>query len=152
MPKKSKAALLNSAQNLIEIKLYYTWKKNKKGYERLVILEDKEAEKRLADETKKDEVDSIVTKWRNITWREQNDLLKQTTKADTVTGGVDIDYNTYRDRRIKTCLVSWDITNDDGNPVKVTPDVIDRMDAEIVASLVDRYEQAISYDEEEEKK
>ncbi len=146
-------SVFNVGKNLIDVTLYYTFKKNKAGNSNLIILDEVKAKKMLEDEKKKADVNILQTKWRNVTWKEQNDLVKATTKHNPMNNGrVDVDYGLYRDLRIKTCLVRWDAKDENNQDIPVTKENIENMDSVIVTALVDRYETAITPDDEEEKK
>jgi hypothetical protein len=136
--------------NLVEIKLYYTFK-DKNGSNLLIVLSDEKAEEMLNDEEKKESVDVLVTKWSTMNWREQNaSVEKAYSKTNSLTGEKTFDHISYRDTIIKSCLKQWDIKVN-GQAVPVTPDAIDNLPGDIVMSLYAKYEKVLDYTEEELK-
>jgi len=135
-------------ENLIEIKLYYTFKK--KGNSKiLLILEDEKAEKMLADEDKKAEVEFLTTYWSIMNWNEQNSSVNHAySRTNEQTGEKIFDHVAYRDIIIKSCLKKWDIAVD-GQAVPVTPDAINRLPGDIVMGIYSKYEKELDYSEEE---
>jgi hypothetical protein len=134
--------------NLVEIKLYYTFKE-KGNSKLLVVLTDEKAEELLKNEEKKDKVEALTTKWSVMSWNDQNvSVEKAYSKSNRVTGEKEFDHVTYRDSIIKSCLKQWDIVVN-GQPVPVTPGAIDKLPGEIVMSLYSQYEKMLDYSEEE---
>jgi len=144
-------SLLDDTPELIEIRLYYHYKTNDAGVRIVRALDDEQAEKMLEDELQKNEVQSINTRWKQANWREQNQLLKSCQKTNPTTGLAEIEWAAYRDTRIKSMLVEWDL-EDGGRPVPLNPEMIDRLPADIVLKLFDKYEEATGLDKEEEEK
>lgn len=147
-------SLLNANQN-IHIPLYYTEKKSDKGFVKIVVLDDDKAQEMIEDDETKGDVQVLNTQWKTLTWKEQNDITKQSLKdsgpgfADS---GVNIDGFLYRDLRIKHCLKDWDLTDDDGQEIPCTPEKIDDLPSEVVFSLVSKYDDIVLLGEDEEKK
>ena len=136
--------------NLVEIKLYYTFK-DKNGSNLLIVLSDEKAEEMLKDEEKKDSVEVLITKWSTMNWREQNVSVERAySKTNALTGEKAFDHISYRDAIIKSCLKQWDIMVK-GQAVPVTPDAIDNLPGDVVMSLYSRYEKVLDYTEEELK-
>ena len=136
--------------NLVEIKLYYTFRE-KNGSKFLVILKDDKAEEMLKDESKKDSVEVLNTKWSVMSWREQNAVVEYAyAKSNSVTGEKVFNHITYRDKIIKSCLKQWDIIVN-GQTAPVTPEAIDRLPGDIVIELYTRYEKLLDYTEDELK-
>ena len=134
--------------NLVEIKLYYTFKE-KAGAKILAVLTDEKAEEMLQNEETKGKVELLTTQWSVMNWREQNMTVEHAyAKANPMTGEKVFDHVSYRDTIIKTCLKQWDILVN-GQPVPVTPDAIDKLPSEIVMGLYSRYEKVLDYTEEE---
>lgn len=134
--------------NLVEIKIYYTFRE-KNGSKFLVILKDDKAQEMLKDESKKDSVEALITKWSVMSWKEQNAVVECAyAKSNSLTGEKVFDHITYRDKIIKSCLRQWDIVVN-GQTVPVTPDGIDRLPGDIVIELYTRYEKLLDYTEEE---
>lgn len=134
--------------NLVEIKLYYTFKE-KCNSKILVVLTDKKAEKMLEDEDQKKEVESLTTQWSIMNWREQNiSVDKAYSKSNNITGEKVFDHIAYRDTIIKSCLKKWD-AKANGQDVPVTPEAIDMLPGDIVMALYAQYEKMLDYTEDE---
>ena len=136
--------------NLIEIKLYYTFKK-KGNSQILIVLDDEKAQKMLEDEKTATEVNTLVTQWSIMNWSEQNNSVRIAyNRINEMTGEKIFDHIGYRDSIIKSCLKAWDILID-GQPAHVTPEAIDSLPGDIVISLFDKYEKMLNYSEDELK-
>ncbi len=145
---------LLSTSNIVKIKLYYEIKKLSSGAEKIIIFEDDEAKKLMEseDEAIKKRVQVLNTGWRSLTWKEQNDITKESMYYDHNQGMQDVDYFSYRDQRIKKCLKSWDLKDDQGRPQPCDAERIDQLPAEVVFALVNKYDSAVTLDEEERGK
>ena len=136
--------------NLVEIKLYYTFKE-KGNSKLLVVLKDEKAEKMLEDDGQKDKVELLTTNWSIMNWKEQNISVERAySKSNNLTGEKIFDHISYRDSIIKSCLKQWD-AKANGQPVPVTPEAIDRLPGDIVMGLYSKYEKTLDYTEEELK-
>ena len=134
--------------NLVEIKLYYTFKE-KDNSKLLIVLTDEKAEEMLKDEDQKDKVESLSTKWSVMNWKEQNiSVEKAYSKTNNLTGEKIFDHIAYRDSIIKSCLKQWD-AKANGQDVPVTPEAIDMLPGDIVMSLYSQYEKVLDYTEAE---
>ena len=134
--------------DLMEIKLYYKYVKVGNG-KKLVILDEKKAEKMLTDEEKAKEVEVLETQWSIVNWKEQNEVMNMSSQAaDPVTGEKQFNFLIYRDAIIKRCLRSWNLTMNE-KPVPVTPEAIDKLPGPVVVSLYQKFEKYIEFDEEE---
>lgn len=186
---------LLTSNKLIDIKVYYKLIK-KDGFEKVKVLEDKEAEEAIFENEKlkrefeakqKDEetennkegeessaenqakskpkpknekfvldpnkqIHILNTKWKEITWKEQNDILAECRSMNQFTGLQDIDHLKFRDQRIKMCLKEWDLKDDAGNNVPCHPEIIEQLPFDVVFALVNKFDKLINLDEEEEKK
>lgn len=169
-------SLLNT-NKLISIKLYYQLI-NKDGYERIKVLKDEDAivkitenendkrqfeskaleEAKEGDDPKKfvlnpnKEVHILNTKWKEISWKEQNDILNQCKSTNQLTGLPDIDNLKFRDQRIKSCLKEWDLKDDAGQLIPCHPEIIEQLPFEVIFALVQKFDSLINLDDEEEKK
>lgn len=175
---------LLSSSKLIDIRLYYQLIK-KDGHERIKVLKDDEAEKKIAknEEDRKqfyskieeeiknnlketnddarnkkfilnpsDEVHILNTKWKEIAWKEQNQILAECRSVNQFSGLLEVDHLKFRDKKVKTCLKNWDLKDDMGNAIPCTPEIIDQLSFEVVFSLVNKFDSIINLDDEEEKK
>ncbi len=140
-------SLLDSP-DLIEIKLYYKHVKKGKS-RRLVILEDENINKLLLDPEKSKGIETLVTQWSMVNWKEQNDVMSLSSKVvNPQTGEKQFDFLLYRDAIIKRCLRSWDLT-ENGAPVAVSPEAIDKLPGPVVINLYQKFEQTLEYSEED---
>jgi len=134
----------------IEIKLYYKYI-TVKGSKKLTIVENNKAEELLKDEKKSKEIEVLVTGWKMLTWKEQNEvteLSSQTINAQT--GEKQFSYLIYRDSIVKKCLKTWNLTMNE-KPVPVSDDMIDKLPGLVVYDLYEKFERVIDYNEEELK-
>ena len=135
--------------NFVEIKLYYVLKKVN-GINRLIIVEDSKAEKMLENEIERKSVQILNTRWKPLTWKEQNEVMKLSSQIDATTGESQFDFVAYRDAIIKKCLKEWD-ARENGQVVPVTPQKIDSLPATVATSLFKKFEEISTYTEEEIK-
>jgi hypothetical protein len=142
--------LISPEPEKIEIELYYKEKKINNGGSVIIVIDDEDAEKMLQDEEKKDKVKKLKTQWKILDWQHQNRITAES-RVFTPEGLQDIDPIKYRDLRIKSGLIGWDIKYNDKD-VPVTPEMIDKLPPQVVFALVQKYDQATTIDEEEAKK
>lgn len=144
-------------EEYVDIAIYYKVSPKNNA---ITVLEEEEALALIDKEKDVPEKDKTVcilnTKWKQARWREQNDIMNTSQKVDHMTGQPSFDFILYRDRRIKTLLVEWDITtkDDSGNEhtVPVSEELIDRLPVEIVTSLYAEYEKKSGLTADEEGK
>lgn len=138
---------IRSAQELEE------WKKIK-GYK---TQEEFDQEKSLAGSQEKSPgmpvkaspdpnkvIQSIVTGWRRMTWKDQNVIFSRCLKTIPGADGnmhTELDTIQYRDLKLKTCLKKWDLKDEQGKEVPVTEDVIDILTPEVAQELINNFEQ-----------
>ena len=103
----------------------------------------------LKDESKKDSVESLTTKWSVMSWKEQNSVVESAySKSNAMTGEKVFNHIIYRDKIIKSCLKQWDIVVK-GQGVPVTPQAIDSLPGDIVIELYSNYEKLLDYTDDE---
>ncbi len=135
-------------EGLVEIELYYKFKKIKSG-KKLLIIEDEKAKKLIKDGDK--EIEKISTKWRILNWEEQNKVSdKSVQNINPATGQRQFNHILYRDTIIKTCLKEWDLTINE-KPVPVTPELINKLPGPVIMELYNKFESVMDYTEEEIK-
>lgn len=133
-------------ENLVEIKLYYTFRE-KNNSKILKVLKKEKAEEMLKDE--KNKVELLITQWSVMNWREQNISVDRAySKSNPMNGEKVFDHIAYRDTIIKSCLKQWDIVIE-GKPIPVTPEAIDKLPGDVVMALYAQYESLLDYTEEE---
>lgn len=136
----------------VHIPLYYIEKKTKGGTTKPVVLEEKKAKEMLEDPKQKDKVQILNTHWKVLNWRDQNSITNQAMFYDEEQRSQDINPFKYRDLRIKSCLVAWDMKDEEGNDIEVNEENIDSLPAEIVFALVFAYDTLATIEDDEEKK
>ncbi len=143
-------SLLDADIDMFKINLYYKFVEISSG-KKLIILEDKEAERQIEDKKEGVVIEKLVTNWRILNWKEQNDVISSSYKGlNQNIIDKQFDFIVYRDAIIKRCLKSWDMVIDE-NPVPLTPDTIDRLPGPVVLALYEKFEKVIDYSEEEVK-
>lgn len=85
----------------------------------------------------------ISTQWKIMSWKDQNDLLSKaiaySTRPDgSVTG--DIDGVKYRDIKLKMNLKGWSLTDEEGQPVVITNQVIDDLHPAVAREMLSSYD------------
>jgi len=144
--------LLDAGDNFINIRIYYTYIENDYG-KKVAVIDDKKAEEMLEKEGEKEKIHILETKWKQLSWKEQNTIMNKSTQiTDAATGQFNFNLYGYQDSRVKSCLKEWNLKDDKGTIVQVTPENIDRLPADIVSVLLEKYESAVSISKEEEKK
>ena len=93
----------------------------------------------------------LKTQWKVLSWKEQTDITRESSYYNSQESFNDLDIWKFRDLRIKSCLVSWDLKDDHGNPIPVERNIIDQLPADVVLSLVSKYDTAISLTDDESK-
>jgi len=139
-------SLLN--EDVIKIKLYYKYEKRKNG-NRLVVLSDDKAEELMKDDKKKEGIEVLNTEWRSLNWEDHNKVLDTATMAaDPATGVRGFNTVKYRDAIVKNCLKAWDL-KDNNASVPVTQQNINKLPAQIIISLYDKFDVILNYTEQE---
>ena len=136
-------------ENIIEIKMYYKYSEVM-GTKKLAILEDEKAKELLKDPEKAKEIKSITTKWKVVSWREQNEIMDAASKSVGPGGERQFNFLVYRDAMIKRCLKEWDLTHNE-KPVPVSEQAIDSLPGPVVVDLYQKFERILDYTEEELK-
>lgn len=93
----------------------------------------------------------LTTQWKILSWKQQTDITRESAYFNRQEAFQDLDIWKFRDLRIKACMVSWDLKDDNNQPIPVKPDVIDQLPADVVLSLVSKYDTAVSLNDEESK-
>lgn len=124
-------------------------------------LEEYRKNKNLPKEERKDieepkepvinKVNIVRTLWKTLTWADQNQITEQSSFYNEQEGMQDLNVWKYRDLRLKTCLVKWDLKDDDGNEIPLNPETINSLPSDVVIYLLNRYDEIISLGEDERK-
>lgn len=95
---------------------------------------------------------SINTKWKRMSWKDQNVIFSKCLRTSQNADGTphtELDTITYRDMKLKQCLKEWDIRNAHGDIVPVNNEAIDSLSPDIANEFInafERYTEASSED------
>ena len=145
----AKSVLLDGDENLIHIPLYYKVKK-KGNIRQYKILTEEEGKSLLAASDA--DVEVLNTKWKPQTWQLNTFLIKNSTSYDQVSASKEFDFQKYRENVFAHCLVEWDMVDDKGQIIPVSPKVVGQLPHTIAHALVKKYDELLAIDEEEQKK
>lgn len=143
--------LFGSQQNL-EIDLYYKIEKLKNGQIIPIVIPEEEHNKMKADDALKDRAKSIRTKWRMPTWKAANDLLQASTMYNFHRQEMDIDWNKYRDQRLKALLLGWDCKTPEGQDIPCNDETINMLHQNIALALLNKYDEATRVSKDDAEK
>jgi hypothetical protein len=96
-------------------------------------------------------IQCVRTLWKSISWREQNDITEKASYYNQNEAMQDLNVWKFRDLRLKTCLVKWDLKDETGAEIPLTPQNVDRLPSDVVMTLLSKYENMISISAEEAK-
>ena len=145
-------SLLVQEQDLINIIVHYTVATNKFNCKFVKVLDENNAKELLSTPEGAAKVKMLNTKWKPQTWQAQNELFANSTVYNPSNGAAEVNWSKFRDSQLKQCLVDWDLTDDSGRAVPVTADNINMLHASVANALSNKYAEATSLDEEEQKK
>ena len=143
--------LFRNKVNLINVKLFYR-EENISGYDKIFIVSKDEVEKMTEEERKEKKIEVLNTHWKPLSWQERNNINHEAEVRGDGVGFGQVDYNIWRDLRVKHCLKEWDIKDEDGKDVPCNPDTINRIDALILDAILTEFEKVTSVELEEEVK
>jgi len=144
-------SLFRNKSNLINVKLFYR-EENISGYDKIFIISKDEVNKLTEEEIKEKGIETLNTFWKSLSWQERNNINHESeVRGEGMVLG-QVDYNRWRDLRVKQCLREWDVKDEEGNPVPCNPDTINRIDAYVLDAILDEFEKITSIELEEEIK
>ena len=126
----------------IKISVYYKTVKGKHGI-RVEANLDKIPEAKRAD------WQSVVFDMRQLTWKMSNDLMRECRSQNMATGVSEIDWISYKERKLKMTIAAWDVKDDKGNPVSLNEVAIMKMHPLIAETLLSQYDKESYLSEEE---
>lgn len=88
-------------------------------------------------------IKKLSTKWKRLTWKEQNVILSSCFISKPSADGkliTSMDGMKFREMKLKTCLKDWDILDSYGNKIPITEENIDNMVPEVANELIDSFE------------
>ncbi len=139
-------------KNKIHIPLYYKIVKNRKGLEVVIVLDEDEAKKILADDKKSKEVNILNTYWNSLSWGEFKKIQSASIEINQVTGLREVNLPKFNDYKVKTCLKEWDLKDDKGQLLPVNEKNIEDLPLSVIGKLLDLYQESSEGVEEEQKK
>jgi len=86
---------------------------------------------------------SIRTKWKRMSWKDQNVIFSRCLKTIPMPEGgarTELDTITYRDMKLKLCLKEWNLKDSSGRDAPVTNDAIDSLEPDIATELINTFE------------
>lgn len=85
----------------------------------------------------------LNTGWKVLSWADHNHVYTECLKYSTNESGItvtNLDFIKFRDMKLKTCLKMWDIKDETGRIVPVTPGTIDALHPEVANELLNGFE------------
>jgi hypothetical protein len=137
-------------KKFVSIPVYYRYKDSSYGNVQFQVLSLEEGQKAVQSNEKNIEV--LNTKWKPRSWQVNNLIIQNSQTYNPQTGAEELDIIKYQDNLIKQCMISWDLKDEEGNDVSITPDNIDDLPLEIVRYLVSTYDRSNIMSSEERKK
>jgi hypothetical protein len=109
---------------------------------------DIEEAKVLIEKREKGEVAEVVnhinTFWKNLSWKDNTEAISNSqdpvylNSEGQETQNVNI-YK-YREFRLKKCLIEWDLKDEKGNIIPISPEVIDGLDSDFANGLLNAFD------------
>jgi len=96
----------------------------------------------------KEEVKELVTFWKRIDWGTQNEISDQCVTVDSL-GESHVNHSKYRSMQMQKLMVGWNLKQADGNPIKITPEILSKLDFGVAVALMNKYDRAIYSSEED---
>jgi len=96
----------------------------------------------------KEEVKELITFWKRTDWGTQTGILDECTSINEL-GEAKTDFSKYRALQMEKLMVGWNLKTPDEKPIKITREIVARLDFGVALALLDKYEEAISSTEEE---
>jgi hypothetical protein len=140
-----------SSNAKVNVDVYYSAERNAAGHLKITIIDDEKAEKlRASDDPKvKDRVKLLRTEWRPQSWQAANELITKATVYNFQTKSQEVDWNKFRDAKIKSLMVDWDAKDEKGEKIPCVEPNINKLNAAIALALIDKYDTITSVDREE---
>jgi hypothetical protein len=104
----------------------------------------------LSEEEKK-KYEKVECKLRPLTWKQHNDLVRSATVNRGTGMGNELDWQSYKERKLCKILVAWDVKDKDGKPVPVTEANIFKLCPPVAEEILQQFDNATILGEEERK-
>lgn len=119
---------------LFPIDLKYVDVKFKNGMEGVLVIENKEQEKKFEGKMKE-----LHTQWFLPSWKEHTEVIRSSMIWDEFKGERMMDFRLYRSIILENYLRAWDIADEEGKPIPCTKDTIARLDHGVAHALQDLF-------------
>jgi len=106
----------------------------KSGLTSVIVLKTEEEEKKYEGKVKE-----LHTQWLQPSWKENNDVIRQSQIWDEFRGERTLDFYLYRSIVLDKFLKTWDITNDKNEPVPCNSANISKLSIPIANELIDQF-------------
>lgn len=126
-------ALLIS-NKLFPIDLKYAEVRFKNGMDGVIVIDNKDLEKRYEGKIKE-----LHTQWYLPGWKEHIEVIRDSMIWDEFKGERMMDYRLYRCKILENYLKAWDIPGEDGKVVPCNKENIGRLDHNIAHALQDLF-------------
>lgn len=132
-------SILVDGQKVVRIKYHYLEIEKQQSYTVFKFLKTEEDFKKHRDDKNLKELN---TTWKIPTWEEQTTLLRLCTVYDNKDGSITarLDFLRLDDLVLKTYLKGWDFKDEQGNPVPVDQDVINKLNPTVARELINGFE------------
>ena len=115
--------------NTVKITLYYKQLTN--GQLQVLTKIDHLGDKRLGFQ-------SVSFELRNLSWKQKNDLMRQSRKMNAVQQS-ELDWETYQEKLLIASIIKWD-AKDGEQPIALTPENVLRMHTKMAETLLYEYQ------------
>lgn len=122
------------SQDLFPIDVKYAELKLKSGHVGCFVIDNAEAEQKYADKIK-----VLHTQWKMPTWKETNDLIRESTEMDMATGDRQVNVEKWQGIAIERFMKAWDVVGPDGKTMPCTPQNIEMLDPNVFRSLMSQF-------------
>lgn len=99
-----------------------------------------------------DVVNVLNTVWKNLSWKDNTDVINESKTVNTATGDNEINVFKFREQRLKRCLIEWDLKDEKGVTIVITPEIIDELDSDFALALLNAFDKKRAIGSEAEKK
>jgi len=141
--------LMDGQEDLIEVNVYYTVRRNAAGNRLFTILSKEDGEKAIEEE--KENTDVLKTRWMPQTWQLNNNIMRESTMFNKISNSNEIDWTIYQNKMVQYCLKEWNMTTKEGTAVPPTLDNVGMLPPAIAGSMLRKYDETMKVDEEEKK-
>jgi hypothetical protein len=135
-----------------EVFIKYVNLKTASGIEVVKVIDETTEKGKQEVEKYGDKIQCLRTQWVAPNWKQSNELLRKCMRYDPESGKRELDWPLYRAMLIEMFMKKWDITMTEGGkevPVPLTRENVDRLDAQVAVSLVDKFIERTNVTEDE---